>query len=37
MALEVTMDAMQHGAEFMDEWRRCRVAGDALRSLGAAS
>lgn len=26
-----------HGAEFMDEWRRCRVSGDALVSLGAAS
>lgn len=23
-----------HGAEFMDEWRRCRVTGDALARLG---
>lgn len=23
-----------HGAEFMDEWRRCRVSGDALARLG---
>ena len=23
-----------HGAEFMDEWRRCRLAGDALARLG---
>lgn len=24
-----------HGAQFMDEWRRCRVSGDALARLGA--
>jgi GNAT superfamily N-acetyltransferase len=24
-----------HGAQFMDEWRRCRVSGEALAALGA--
>jgi GNAT superfamily N-acetyltransferase len=27
---------LAQGAEFMDEWRRCRVSGEALQKLGAA-
>nr|AIA12849.1 Acetyltransferase (GNAT) family [uncultured bacterium] len=28
---------MSQGAVFLDDWRRCRVTGDALQKLGAAA
>ena len=28
---------ISQGAEFLDDWRRCRVAGEALAKLGAAA